>query len=174
MTHTIYTQWHRDRSTETVKHTQGTGWPVTGRRNTHGRWCIDHAHIGNTYKPAAALPRAKIVLTYVYIIYDTNGAPYYSTEQSRRVGTRGAGGAPAPLSFKAGGLSPLKIDLVNHIQYAYSHSLLQSRLAMTVYTAIKAQWLTIKIAAPRSLQQEDQHELLNMNINELWILMNYE
>ena len=33
----------------------------------------------------------------------------------------------------------LKIDLVNHIQYAYSHSLLESRLAMTVYTAIKAQ-----------------------------------
>ena len=55
---------------------------------------------------------------------------------NRRVGTRGA---PAPLSFKAGGPAPLKIDLVNHIQYAYSHSLLQSRLAMTVYTAIKAQ-----------------------------------
>ena len=66
-----------------------------------------------------------------------------------------------------GGSSPLKID---HIHYAYSHSLLQSRLAMTIYIAIKAQWLTIKIAP---LQQEDQHDLLNMNINESWILMNH-
>ena len=57
----------------------------------------------------------------------------------RRVGTRGAGGLQPPLALKQGGSAPLKIDLVNHIQYAYSHSLLQSRLAMTVYTAIKAQ-----------------------------------
>ena len=35
-----------------------------------GRWWIDHAHIGNTYKPTSALPRAKIVLTYVYVIFD--------------------------------------------------------------------------------------------------------
>ena len=36
----------------------------------------DRAHIGNTYKPAAALPRAKIGCTaYVYVIFDTNGAP---------------------------------------------------------------------------------------------------
>ena len=41
---------------------------------------------------------------------------------------------------------------------------------MTIYIAIKAQWLTIKIAP---LQQEDQHDLLNMNINESWILMNH-
>ena len=58
---------------------------------------------------------------------------------NRRVGTRGAGGLQPPLALKQGGSAPLKIDLVNHIQYAYSHSLLQSRLAMTVYTAIKAQ-----------------------------------
>ena len=58
--------------------------------------------------------------------------------QARR--NQGGWGAPAPLALKQGGSAPLKIDLVNHIQYAYSHhSLLQSRLAMTVYTAIKAQ-----------------------------------
>ena len=69
------------------------------------------------------------------------GLPYSClwSDSTRRVGTRGAGGLQPPLSFKAGGSAPLKIDLVNHIQYAYSHSLLQSRLAMTVYTAIKAQ-----------------------------------
>ena len=59
------------------------------------------------------------------------------TRQARR--NQGGWGLQPPLALKQGGSAPLKIDLVNHIQYAYSHSLLQSRLAMTVYTAIKAQ-----------------------------------
>ena len=62
----------------------------------------------------------------------------YTQYDSSGVGTRGAGAA-APLVLKQGAQPP-KIDLVNHIHYAYSHSsLLQSRLTMTIYIAIKAQ-----------------------------------
>ena len=64
MTHTIHSVTQRQVHGDSETHTRD--WVTrycTGRRNiSHGRLCIDHAHIGNTYKPAAALPRAKIVL----------------------------------------------------------------------------------------------------------------
>ena len=66
MTHTIHSVTQRQVHGDSETHTRD--WVTRYWQKKHftwsrdSRWCIDHAHIGNTYKPAAALPRAKIVL----------------------------------------------------------------------------------------------------------------
>ena len=88
MTHTIHSVTQRQVHGDSDTHTRDWVTRYWQKKHTCSRlqhtWSID----GNTrtYKPTSALPRAKIVLSYVYVIFDTNGAPYrHSAEVPFRV-----------------------------------------------------------------------------------------
>ena len=62
MTHTIHSVTQRQVHGDSDTHTRDwvtRYWQKKHTCSTHGRWWIDHAHIGNTYEPTSALPRPR-------------------------------------------------------------------------------------------------------------------